>query len=139
MSAPSTQAPPVVDRADRLAEIGRQLGGEGVAAFRPARMHADLVEIEQMVEQPHVPIGGAARADMAEHLRVLPRQVLGADRGHRAGAHVGDDGGVEDGARHAGARIEQIEDRQFRRQAVQVVVDIVADDLDARPVSSGAT
>ena len=131
MSAPSTQDRQSVDRPDRLAEIGRQLCGECVAAFRPARMHADLVEVEEMVEQPHVPVGGAARPDMAEDARTLPRQMLGADRRHRAGAHVGDDGGVEDGARHAGARIEQIEDAEFRRQAVQVVVDIVADDLDA--------
>ena len=34
-------------------------------------MHADLVEVEQLVEQPHIPIGGAARADMAQHLRAL--------------------------------------------------------------------
>ena len=57
--------------------------------------------------------------------------MFGADRRDGAGAHVGDDGGVEDGARRAGARVEQVEDAEFRRQAVQVVVDIVADDLDA--------
>ena len=94
-------------------------------------MHADLVEVEEMVEQAHVPVGGAARADMAEHLRVFFAQMLRADRRHRAGAHVGDDGGVEDRARHAGARIEQVQDAEFRRQAVLVVVDVVADDLDA--------
>ena len=63
---------------------------ERVAAFRPPRMHADLVEVEQLIEQPHVPVGGAARADVAEHLRALAREMLGAERGHRAGAHVGE-------------------------------------------------
>ncbi len=62
-------------------------------------MDADLVEVEELVEQPHVPVGRAARADVAEHLRVLARQVLGAERGDGAGAHVGDGGGVEDAPR----------------------------------------
>ena len=88
-------------------------------------MHPDLVETEQMVEQPHVPVGGAACPDMAEDPRTFACEVFGADRRHRAGAHVCDDGGVKDGAGHAGARVEQIEDAEFRRQAVQVVVDIV--------------
>ncbi len=53
-------------------------GSEGVAAFRPARMDADFIEVEQTVEQPDVPIGGAAGADMAQHLAVLAGQMLGA-------------------------------------------------------------
>lgn len=57
--------------------------------------------------------------------------MLGADGGDRAGAHIGDDGGVEDGAWRAGARVEQVEYAEFGRQGVQVVVDIIADDLDA--------
>ena len=60
--------------------------------------------------------------------------MLGADRGHRAGAHVGDAAGIEDGLRRAGARIEQSQDREFGGKAELVVVDEVADDLDARGI-----
>ena len=125
---------PVVEGAHGLAEIARQLGGEFVAALLAARVHADLVEPEQLVEQAHVPIGGAARADVAEHLAALAREVLGAERGDGAGAHLGDAGGIEHRLGHAGPGIEQVEDRHLRRQAVLIVVDIVADDLDAREV-----
>jgi hypothetical protein len=44
-----------------FAEVARARAGE-FAAHRPARM-MDLVETEQMIEQAHVPVGGAARAD----------------------------------------------------------------------------
>ena len=94
-------------------------------------MDADLGEVEQPVEQPDVPIGGAAGADMAEDPRVAARQVLGAERGQGAGAHLGDQGGVEQRHRHAGLRVEEIEQRHLRRQAAAPVLDIVADDLDA--------
>src|SRR5258706_548466 len=83
-------------------------------ALGPARMHADFLEVEQACKQAHVPVGGAARADVGQHLAVLARQVFGADGGHGAGAHVGDGGGVEDGAGHAGRRIEQVEDAYLR-------------------------
>jgi len=92
-------------------------------------MHADLVKVEQMIEQPHVPVGGAASADMAQNLRILPRQVLGADRGDGAGAHVGDAAGIEDRLGRAGARIEQGQDGEFGRKAEFVIVDEVADHL----------
>lgn len=85
---------PIGHRLDRLAEIGGEPGGKAVAAFRPARMDTDLVEVEEVVEQPHVPVGRAARADMGKHLRIPARQMPGADRGDGAGAHVGDNGGV---------------------------------------------
>src|SRR3546814_10541883 len=81
--------------------------------------------------QSHVPVSGAARADMAEDFRRLARQILGTDGGDRAGAHVGDAAGIQDRLRHAGARIKQQQDGQFGRQVVLVVVDEVADHLDA--------
>ena len=93
-------------------------------------MHADLVEAEQMVEQAHVPVGGTPRADMAEDLRALAGEMLGADRGHRAGAHVGDAAGIQDRLRDAGAWVEQGQDGELGRQAALVVVHEVADDLD---------
>jgi hypothetical protein len=52
--------------------------------------------------------------------------------GDGAGAHVGDVARVDDGDRHAGARVEQVEQRQLGRQADLVVAVEVADDLDAR-------
>src|SRR3546814_1659135 len=68
---------------------------------------------------------------MAEDFRRLARQILGTDGGDRAGAHVGDAAGIQDRLRHAGARIKQQQDGQFGRQVVLVVVDEVADHLDA--------
>ena len=68
---------------------------------------------------------------------VLAREIFGADRGHRAGAHVGDAAGVEDRLRRAGARIEQRKHRELRREAELVVVDEIADDLDAGGIDGG--
>ena len=101
-------------------------------------MDADLVEVEEMIEQAHIPVGGAARADMAEDLRVLAGQIFGADRGDRAGAHVGDAAGVQDRLGRADARIEQRQDAELGGQALLVVVDEVADDLDAGGVDRRA-
>ena len=101
-------------------------------------MHADLVEVEQMVEQAHVPVGGAARADMAEHARVLAREMLGADRRHGAGAHVGQVAAVDDRLRHAVARVHQQQQADLGRQSLLVVVDIVADHLDAGEIDRRA-
>ena len=84
-----------------------------------------------MAQQPHVPVRRPAGADMAEHARVAPGQVLGADRGHRPGPHLGDGGGVDDGARHAGGRVHEQQQRQLGRQPRAVVVHVVAHDLDA--------
>src|SRR5437879_1473444 len=50
---------------DLLSEITGEPFGKAIAAFLPSRMDPDLVEIEEMIEQPHVPIGGAACSDMA--------------------------------------------------------------------------
>ncbi len=60
--------------------------------------------------------------------------MLGTDRGDRAGAHVGDAARIEDRPGRAGAGIEQGQDRQFGRKAELVIVDEVADHLDARAV-----
>src|SRR5260221_2094053 len=57
--------------------------------------------------------------------------MLGADRGHRTGAHVGDAAGIEDRLWRAGTRVEQREDSKLGRKTELVVVDEVADDLDA--------
>ena len=94
-------------------------------------MHPDLVEIEDLVHQADVPIGGAARAHVAQHLGTAAREMLGPDGRDGAGAHVCDAAGVEDGPGHAGAGIEQHQERQFGREPQGVVVDEVAHDLDA--------
>ena len=107
---------------------------EGIAAFRPARVHTDVVEVEYPVEQAHVPVGGASRADVRQHFTRLARQMLRAECGHRTGAHVGDRCGVEQRDRHAGARIEKVEQRHLRRKIALVVVNVVADDLHASQV-----
>ncbi len=122
---------PVGRRLDLLAEIGGKPGGEGLAALRPARMHADLGEVEQVVEQPHVPIGRAARADMAEHARPLGREIPGAERRHGARPHIGQPGGVDDRAGRAGLGIEERQKPHFGRQAMAIVAVEVTHDLDA--------
>jgi hypothetical protein len=79
---------PVVGGDHGLAEVLRQASrtSRGSPA---ARMHADLVEVKQAVEQPHVPVRVPARADVAEHARRFAREVLAPERGDRARAHVG--------------------------------------------------
>ena len=59
-----------------LAQIHRQARAERIARFGPARVHANFVEAEQAVEQAHVPVRGAARADVAEHPTALAGEVL---------------------------------------------------------------
>ena len=122
---------PILGRPHGFAEIAGEARGEGVAAFRPARMHADLGKVEQMVEQAHIPVGGAARADMAEHARILAREVLCADRRHGAGPHVGQVAPVDDRLGNAVARVHQQQQADLGGKSFLVVVDIVADHLDA--------
>src|SRR3546814_5018925 len=55
-----------------------------------------------------VPVGGAPRADVAEHAGILACQILGAQSCDGACAHLGDRGGVEQGHRHAGLGIEEV-------------------------------
>ena len=94
-------------------------------------MDADLVEPEQAVEKAHVPVRRAPRPDMAQDLRVLAGQVFRADRGHGAGAHIGQVAAVDDRFRDPIMRVHQKEESHLRRQAVAIVVDVVADDLHA--------
>ena len=120
---------PVFSDDDFFAKVAREFFRKRIAALGAARMHADFIEMEDRVEQAHVPVGGAARADVAEHFGVPARQMPRANRRHCAGAHVGDVGGIDDRHRGAGFRVEQIEDGQFGRQADFVVAVIVADDF----------
>ena len=43
-------------------------GSKVLGHIGAARMDPDLIEVEQAVEQAHIPIGRAARPDVAEHL-----------------------------------------------------------------------
>ena len=58
---------PVVAAPDFFAKVGFEPPGEGIAAFGAARVHADLFEIEQVIEQTDVPVGGTSRTDMSEN------------------------------------------------------------------------
>ena len=60
-----------------------------------------------------------------------PREVARTDRGHRAGAPLGDLGRVDDRAWHTGARVVQRQQRKLRGQPELVVVDVVAHHLHA--------
>ena len=100
-------------------------------------MHADLVEVEQPVEQPHVPVRRSACTDVAEDLRIGPGEMARPERGERARPHVRDRGCIDDRPGHPGVRIEQVEQRHLRRKAELVVVDVVPDDLHASHVERG--
>ena len=60
---------PVVSGHNGLSEVAAQSLGEGVARLRSSRVHADLVEVEERVEQPDVPVRRPTSADVAEHPR----------------------------------------------------------------------
>src|SRR5258708_27445499 len=122
---------PIFGSNDLLAEILAQALGKTVATFLAARMDPDFLEIKEMIEEPHVPIGRSASADVAEHLRVLARQIFGADRCDRTGPHVRDPTCVQNRPRCTGAGIEQSQDAKFRMKTEFVIVDEVANDLDA--------
>ena len=97
------------------------LHGEGVPVHLLHHAAPDIVFFAvQLLGLRGVDGGGASEhssryAHVAEHLRILAREVLGADGGHRAGAHVGDVGGIDDRQRCAGLRVEEIEQRQLGR------------------------
>ena len=94
-------------------------------------MHANLVEIEQVVEQSYVPVGGAACTDMAQDARAGAGQVFGADGCHRTGAHFSDAGRVQHRARLSGRAVEQVQQAKLGGQTLPVIIVKVADDLDA--------
>ena len=91
----------------------------------------DLLEVEQQVHHRDVVPRRAARPDVAEHLRVPAGEVLRAERGHRAGAHPGDRGGVDDRVGGAGLGTDEQQGGELGRQAVLVVAAEVPQDLDA--------
>ena len=123
---------PVVDGDDLGVELRVAAGRRTRRGSRRGASARAPRQVEHARQQPHVPVGGAAAADVAEHARVAAGQVAGAERGHGAGAHLGDAGGVDDRDRHAGLGVEQVEDGELGRQAAPPVVDEVADDLHAR-------
>jgi len=90
---------------------------------------ADLVEVEEPVEQPHVPVRRPARADVAEDTGIAAREVASAEGRDRARPHRGQRGSVDDRDRRAGARVEQAEEPELGRQPQLVVADVVADHL----------
>ena len=85
-----------------------------------------------MIQHGDVVPGGSARADMAEHLRIVGGEVLRADGGNGARSHPRGGGAVDDRVGRAGLRAEQDHGRELRRHVVLVVLLEVADDLDAR-------
>lgn len=60
--------------------------------------------MKDRVQQPHVPVRSAARTDVTQDLRILAREMAGAERRDGAGAHVGDVGSVDD--RHRAERLD---------------------------------
>src|SRR5262249_36908362 len=83
-------------------------------------------------------VGRAARPNVAQYARIPARQVFGTDRGDRAGAHVGQVTAVDDRLWDAVARVHEQEQSDLGWQAFLVVVDVVADHLDAREVDRRA-
>ena len=122
---------PVVGDDHRLAEVVLELLGKGTSALGAPRMHADLGAVEKVIDQPDVPVRRAARPDVAQHLRVLPRKMPGAQRRHGTGAHVRQHGGIEYRARRPRLRIEERQHGELGRQPLPPVVDEISDDLDA--------
>ena len=118
-------------RDDGLPEIAGQTCGKRIAALRPARVHANLGETEDAVEQTYIPVRGSPRADMAEYPARSLCQMSGTDRGDRTGAHVGQPSGIDHRDRRSGPRIEEAQQAHLGRQRAPVIIDVIADDLDA--------
>jgi histidine ammonia-lyase len=123
---------PALGDPDRLSQVSLEPLRELLAALAPARMDADLVEVEDPVEEPHVPVRGSAGADMPEHSCVAPSEVARPERRDRTRAHLGELRGADDGCGHPRACVVERQEAELRRQAALVVVEVVADDLDAR-------
>ena len=102
---------------------------EGVPALGPAGMNTDFLEVEKLVEKPHIPIGGSPSPDVSEHFAVFAREVLGAKSRHSAGPHFRNRRGVDDRLRHAGARVKKIQQSHLGRQTLKIVVDVISHDL----------
>ena len=134
MSAPSRQDCQSSVAVTGLSKVRGQAFGEDLSALRAARVHPDFSEVEQVVQQPHVPIGRSAGAYVSQNFRLVRREVLRPDGGERAGPHFRDGGGIDDCPGHSSGRVEKIEQSHFRWKALSVIVDVVTDDLDPRCV-----
>ena len=95
-------------------------------------MDADLIEIEQVVHQAHIPVRGPARTDVTEDRAALSCQVLCAQRRDRTRPDIGDCACVHDGDRRPGLRVHQVEDAQLGGQVFLVVVHEIAHHFDPR-------
>ncbi len=122
---------PIIGRHHGLAKLPGQPRGEGVATFRPSRVNADLVEIKEMIEQPHIPIGRPSRPDMTKDTGVLRRQVFRTQGRERARPHVSYPRRINDGLWYSRLRAKKVEQRHLRRQSLLIVVDIVPHHFDA--------
>ena len=135
MSAPSTQLSSPRSRRTGLPRSRAQPLGKLLAAFRAPRMDADLVEIERdgraaarSNRQCRARRYGRALANSLRARYLAPIAVTAPVRMSVIAA------GIEHRARHAGARIEQQQQRRSPTESQLVIVDEVADDLDAREI-----
>ncbi len=123
---------PALGHAHRLAEVLLQTARERFAALGAPRVDTDLLEVEEVVQQPDVPVGGAARADVPEHARLRPREMARAESCERSGPHVGQSRGGEDRDGHAGQDVVERQQPELGGQPEGVIVEVVADDLHPR-------
>src|SRR5207237_8487328 len=96
----ANRRPPSRDVADRSTNAAQTL-----PAIPAPRMDPNLGEVEQAIEKPNIPIGGPARADVSEHANVLAREMVCADRSHRAGTSIRPSGDIDDRYRTSGLLI----------------------------------
>src|SRR4051812_49161108 len=68
---------------------------------------------------------------MAENPGPTGSEMASADSGQRARAHLSDECRIENCNRHAGLGIEQVEERHLGWKPETIVLDVIADDLDA--------
>ena len=101
------------------------------AALGSAGVDADLGEVEEPVEQPHVPVRRAARSDVAEDTGVAAREVTRTERRECPRPHRRERGSVDDRDGRAGARVEQTEQPELGGQPELMVADVVPDHLHA--------
>ena len=105
---------PALGDADRFPQVGLEPLRELLAALAPAGMDADLVEVEDPVEEPHVPVRGPARADVPEHSCVASREVARSERRERTRAHLGELRRADDRRRHPRSRVVERQKAELR-------------------------
>ena len=123
---------PALGHAHRLPEAGLQTARERFAALGTPRMDPDLREVEEVVQQPDVPVGGAARPDVPKHPCLRPREMARAESRERSRSHIGQLRGGEDRDGHAGQHVVERQQPELGRQPEGVIVEVVADDLHPR-------